>query len=59
MRKASAHWLRHTHGTRAAERGMSATDIQTNFGHADVRTATGYTRAQLRRRAQLVEQAFG
>lgn len=59
LRGASLHWLRHTHGTRAAERGMSANDIQTNFGHADVRTATGYTRAQLRRRAELIEGAFG
>jgi integrase len=59
MRKASLHWLRHTHGTRSAERGMSATDIQTNLGHVDLRTATGYTRAQLRRRAELVEKAFG
>ncbi|PTT81701.1 hypothetical protein DBR42_17805 [Pelomonas sp. HMWF004] len=59
VRGASIHWLRHTHGTRAAERGMSANDIQTNFGHADVRTATGYTRAQLRRRAELAEEAFG
>lgn len=59
MRRASAHWLRHTHGTRAAERGLSATDIQSNFGHADIRTATGYTQAQLRRRADLIERAFG
>lgn len=59
MRKSSLHWLRHTHGTRGAERGMTATDIQTNLGHADVRTATGYTRAQLKRRAALVDQAFG
>lgn len=59
LRGASLHWLRHTHGTRSAERGMSANDIQTNFGHADVRTATGYTRAQLRRRAELIEEAFG
>ena len=59
VRKSSIHWLRHTHGTRGAERGMSATDIQTNLGHADVRTATGYTRAQLKRRAALVNHAFG
>lgn len=59
MRRASTHWLRHTHGTRGAERGMSAIDIQTNLGHADVRTATGYTKAQLRRRTALIESAFG
>lgn len=59
LRRASLHWLRHTHGTRSAERGLSATDIQSNLGQADTRTATLYTRAQLDRRTALLEGAFG
>lgn len=59
LRRASLHWLRHTHGTRAGERGFTISDIQTNLGHADPRTATLYARAQMQRRTALAEDAFG
>jgi len=59
MQRASLHWLRHTHGTRSAERGLNEIDIQTNLGHADTRTTSKYTQALIRRRAGLIEKAFG
>lgn len=58
-RRASLHWLRHTHGTRAAERGVDADVQQANMGHADPRTTARYARAQERRRMEQIEAAFG
>ena len=56
---ASAHWLRHTYGTRAAEAGVAADILQENFGHADPRTSSMYYRAQLERRQRAMEDVFG
>ena len=53
--RASLHWLRHTCGTRALERGVDLPDIQGQFGHADPRTAMRYSKKQLQRR----QSAFG
>ncbi len=57
--KASTHWLRHTHATRAAERNVPADVLQENLGQADPRTTARYYRAQLERRQKAIEQAFG
>jgi integrase len=59
MVRASHHWLRHTHATRAAERQVPLDALQENLGQADPRTTARYYRAQIRRRAQLMEEAFG
>lgn len=59
MECASAHWLRHTHATRAAERAVPIDVLQENLGQADPRTTARYYRAQMKRRAQVMEQAFG
>ena len=56
--RASAHWLRHTYGTRAAEAGVPPDVLQENFGHADPRTSSLYYRAQLERRQRAVEGVF-
>lgn len=58
FRHASLHWLRHTHGTRAAERGVDPDVQQANLGHADPRTTARYARAQERRRMEQMEAAF-
>lgn len=58
MQRASAHWLRHTHATRAAERGVPADALQENLGQSDPRTTGRYYRAQIQRRAKLMEEAF-
>lgn len=56
--RASLHWLRHTHGTRFAERGGPPDVLQANLGHSDPRTSAGYYPAQLERRQQEAEKAF-
>lgn len=56
--KASAHWLRHTYATRAAERDVPPDVLQENLGQADPRTTARYYRAQLERRQRAVEKAF-
>ena len=56
---ASLHWLRHTHATRAAERGVSLDVQQANLGHGDPRTTAAYYRAQERRRMEQMEAVFG
>jgi integrase len=55
---ASTHWLRHTHATRAVERGVGADVLQANLGHADPRTTAGYFTSQLDRRLAEMERAF-
>ncbi|MFM2057077.1 MAG: hypothetical protein RLY71_1462 [Pseudomonadota bacterium] len=57
--QASLHWLRHTCGTRAVERGVPLDVVQQQFGHRDPRTTSRYTRAQIERVAGAMELAFG
>ncbi len=47
LRKASTHWLRHTHGSHAlngrpGEQGVPIQVVQNNLGHASVGTTSGY-----------------
>jgi site-specific recombinase XerD len=57
--RASPHWLRHTCGTRALERGVPLDVVGQLLGHADPRTTARYTRAHLRRVSDELEKAFG
>ncbi len=57
--RASPHWLRHTCGTRALERGVPLDVVGQLLGHADPRTTAKYTRAQIRRVSEELEKAFG
>ena len=56
--RASLHWLRHTCGTRALERGVELADLQAHFGHADPRTTMRYAKKQLPRRQGAFGKAF-
>ena len=56
--QASAHWLRHTHATRAAERQVPPDVLQENLGQSDPRTTARYYRAQMQRRHKEIERAF-
>lgn len=56
---ASTHWLRHTHATRSAERGVDRRDLQDNLGHADPKTTDGYYPSTIGERAEAMERAFG
>ncbi len=40
--KASAHWLRHTHGSVAVEQGVPLIMIRDNLGHASIATTSHY-----------------
>ena len=57
--RASLHWLRHTHATRGAERGVPPDVQQANLGQVDPRTTARYYAAQLQRRQAHAERAFG
>lgn len=57
--RASPHWLRHTCGTRALERGVPLDVVGQLLGHADPRTTARYTRAHLRRVSDEMDKAFG
>jgi integrase len=57
--KASPHWLRHTFGTRASERGVSKSVLMVQFGHADERPTSRYSRAQRQQMSEELGRAFG
>ncbi|CAG9230158.1 Phage integrase family protein [Paraburkholderia tropica] len=50
LARASAHWLRHTHGTHALSDGASLEVVQANFGHTTLDTTTIYVTAERGRR---------
>lgn len=56
--RASSHWLRHTHATRAAERDVPEDVLRENLGQKDPRTTARYYRAQIDRRHREMERAF-
>jgi len=57
--RASAHWLRHTHATRAAEQEVPLDVLQANLGQEDPRTTARYYRAQFERRQREMERVYG
>ncbi|GAB6068845.1 phage integrase family protein [Methylothermus subterraneus] len=42
LRAATCHWLRHTHGTHALDRGVPLTVVRDNLGHASIQTTSLY-----------------
>jgi site-specific recombinase XerD len=59
IRQASTHWLRHTHGSHAAARGVPQDVLQANLGHQSLATTSIYVTAEKGRRHRAIEQAFG
>jgi site-specific recombinase XerD len=57
--RASPHWLRHTFGTRAIERGVTKSVLMAQFGHADERPTSRYSRAQREQMNAEIGKAFG
>ena len=52
LRKSSAHWLRHTHGSHAlngrpGKAGVAIQIVQNNLGHASIGTTSGYLTTEL------------
>lgn len=59
LRRATPHWLRHTHATHALAQGASLTTVRDNLRHASITTTSRYLHDDdLQRTAQL-EKVFG
>jgi len=59
LRKASPHWMRHTHATHALARGAELTTVRDNLRHASVATTSIYLHTDEVKRARQVGDAFG
>lgn len=58
LRRASPHWMRHTHATHALERGAELTAVRDNLRHASISTTSTYLHAEESKRARQLEAAF-
>ncbi|SFU20955.1 Phage integrase family protein [Paraburkholderia aspalathi] len=59
LRRASPHWMRHTHATHALEHGVELVAVRDNLRHASIATTSTYLHADDARRARQVGAAFG
>ncbi|KJJ99665.1 integrase [Burkholderiaceae bacterium 26] len=58
LRRASPHWMRHTHATHALERGAELTTVRDNLRHASVSTTSIYLHGDEVKRARQISAAF-
>ena len=58
LRRASPHWMRHTHATHALARGAALTTVRDNLRHASVSTTSAYLHTDARQRAFEMAKAF-
>lgn len=58
LRRATPHWLRHTHATHALSRGVEITSVRDNLRHSSVATTSVYLHADDVKRAQQLRKAF-
>lgn len=59
LRRASPHWMRHTHATHALARGVELTIVRDNLRHASVSTTSVYLHSDEMKRARQMSEAFG
>jgi site-specific recombinase XerD len=59
LRRASPHWMRHTHATHALGRGAELTTVRDNLRHASVSTTSIYLHSDEVKRARQIGDAFG
>jgi site-specific recombinase XerD len=59
LRRASPHWMRHTHATNALARGVELTTVRDNLRHASVATTSIYLHSDEVKRARQMDAAFG
>lgn len=59
LRRASPHWMRHTHATHALARGAELTTVRDNLRHASVSTTSVYLHSDQAKRARQMRDAFG
>lgn len=58
LRRASTHWLRHTHANHALDAGSDLRDVQAGLGHASLGTTTIYTKGDSVRQFRAVDAFF-
>jgi len=58
LRRASPHWMRHTHATHALARGAELITVRDNLRHASISTTSIYLHADDVRRARQLDSAF-
>jgi site-specific recombinase XerD len=58
LRRASPHWMRHTHATHALGRGAELTTVRDNLRHASVSTTSIYLHSDEARRARQMGEVF-
>ncbi|BDD94308.1 hypothetical protein PanNE5_37480 [Pandoraea sp. NE5] len=59
LRRASPHWMRHTHATHALMRGAELTTVRDNLRHASISTTSIYLHGDDVKRARQINSAFG
>ena len=57
-RTASAHWLRHAHGSTAVDRNIPLTMIRDNLGHSSIATTSHYVHADKDARHEAFSEGF-
>ncbi|MGY4725799.1 phage integrase family protein [Burkholderia pyrrocinia] len=58
LRRASPHWMRHTHASHALARGAELIMVRDNLRHASISTTSTYLHGDEAKRARQVDQAF-
>jgi site-specific recombinase XerD len=58
LRRASPHWMRHTHATHALARGAELPTVRENLHHASIATTSIYLQSDEVKRARQTNQAF-
>ncbi len=58
LRRATPHWLRHTHATHALANGAKLTTVRDNLRHASIATTSAYLHTEEGERARQMRHAF-
>jgi site-specific recombinase XerD len=58
LRKATPHWMRHTHASHALARGAELTSVRDNLRHASISTTSVYLHGDRGKRARQMREAF-
>ncbi|WGS47199.1 site-specific integrase [Burkholderia sp. JSH-S8] len=59
LRRASPHWMRHSHASHALARGTELISVRDNLRHASIATTSMYLRGDDLKRARQITEAFG
>ncbi|CAG9271206.1 hypothetical protein BCEP4_640063 [Burkholderia cepacia] len=59
LRRASQHWMRHTHASHALGRGAELIMVRDNLRHASISTTSTYLHSDDVQRARQFDHAFG